>query len=187
MDIVDQSSDRSLLQLYASHRDLIAFEALIDRHQSGLLRLAHALLTDSHAAQDAVQEVFMRLCQQSSTLVKTASTSDSLGGWLCTVLRHHCIDLIRKRAFQKMQRMHIELQDGGPLTEHTNVDSDQLWGAVGSLPALERAVVVLRYRDGLSYQEIARQMGKTTTHVGVLLHSALGRLRQRPSLRAEHS
>jgi RNA polymerase sigma factor (sigma-70 family) len=184
---VDQSSDRSLLQRYAAHRDLVAFEALVDRHQAALLRLAHALLTDAHAAQDAVQEVFMRLCQQASSLVTTTPATDSLAGWLCTVLRHHCIDLIRKRAYQKMQRMHLELQDGAPLSEPPAVDGEQLWGAVGTLPALERAVVVLRYRDGLSYQDIAQQMGKTSTHVGVLLHSALGRLRQRPALRAEHS
>jgi DNA-directed RNA polymerase specialized sigma24 family protein len=43
---------------------------------------------------------------------------------------------------------------------------------------------VLRYRDGLSYQQIAERLGKSTTHVGVLLHQALGRLRGSAALKA---
>jgi RNA polymerase sigma factor (sigma-70 family) len=54
---------------------------------------------------------------------------------------------------------------------------------VGTLPPLERAAVVLRYRDGLSYQDIAAKLNKTATHVGVLLHQALGRLRQDAALK----
>ena len=59
-----------------------------------------------------------------------------------------------------------------------------LWSAVDTLPALERAAVVLRYRDGLSYQDIAQRLDKTATHVGVLIHQALGRLRNCAALRA---
>ena len=44
--------------------------------------------------------------------------------------------------------------------------------------------MVLRYRDGLSYQDIAQRLDKTATHVGVLLHQALGRLRNCDALRA---
>ena len=52
-----------------------------------------------------------------------------------------------------------------------------MWQAVATLPPLERAAVLLRYRDGLSYQDIAERLEKSATHVGVLLHTALGRLR----------
>jgi len=182
---VDDLPDRALLRSYAERRDLAAFDTLVDRHQAALLRLAHALLIDAHAAQDAVQETFMRLCQQASSLVSSTATGDGLGGWLTTVVRNHCIDRLRLGAYQRMQRLHHDMQDGQVLDEAHPVDADGLWGAVGTLPALERAVVVLRYRDRLSYAEIGQQLGKSNTHVGVLLHSALGRLRLQPALRAQ--
>ncbi len=183
---VDAIPDRALLRRYAHLRDTTAFEALIERHQAGLLSLAHAVLADVQAAQDAVQEAFMRLCQSAAALATERQEGDSLRPWLCTVVRNHCIDQLRKRANQRMRRMHEELQVGSALSEPAEADGS-VWGAVAELPALERAAVVLRYRDGLSYQQIAESMGKTTSHVGVLLHHALGRLRQAPALRAEHS
>jgi RNA polymerase sigma factor (sigma-70 family) len=193
---VDALNDRALLRRYASARDLAAFDALVDRHQGLLLRLAHALLGDASTAQDAVQEGFMRLCQETPALLRDqARANESLAAWLCTVVRNHCIDLLRRRAHQRMMRLHDHLQQGGTLDEPREpaagggsaLEHEGLWSAVASLPALERAAVVLRYRDTLSYQDIAGQLGKTVSHVGVLLHTALGRLRQSLVLKAERS
>lgn len=179
--------DDILLSRYCRQRDLAAFSALIDRHQADLLRTAHALLGDGHAAQDAVQEGFMRLSRDAEGLVAKWRAGASLGGWLCTVVRNWCIDHLRRKQASPMS----------PLTEHqaesaaapgvavADADAGQaLWRAVDTLPPLERAAVVLRYRDGLSYQDIAERIDKTATHVGVLLHQALGRLRSCDALRA---
>ncbi len=194
---VDELTDRALLRRYASARDLDAFDALVERHQVLLLRLAHALLGDGIGAQDAVQEGYMRLCQETPALLRDhVRAGDSLAAWLCAVVRNHCIDVLRRRAHQRMKRLHDHLQGGGMLEEpretaprsgRSDLDHEGLWSAVASLPALERAAVVLRYRDTLSYQEIASQLGKTVSHIGVLLHSAIGRLRQSPVLKEERS
>jgi RNA polymerase sigma-70 factor (ECF subfamily) len=174
-----------LLRRYCQERHLDAFDALIDRHQGDLLRLAHALLSDAHAAQDAVQETFMRLCDEAESLLKSGDARESLGGWLCTVLRNRCIDQLRRRAYARMLRLHDEAH-GRAVPEPAD-EAEGLWSAVSALPPLERAAVTLRYRDQLSYHDIAERLGKTSTHVGVLLHQALGRLRQAPALRAERS
>ncbi len=181
-----EPTDVSLLHRYCEDRDMTAFDQLIDRHQADLLRLAHALLADAHAAQDAVQEAFLRLCNEGEALVRSAAERASLGGWLCTVVRNHCIDLLRRRAHARMLALHEGAHGAEPTAEAPS-DEEGLWGAVATLPPLERAAVALRYRDGLSYHEIAERLGKTTTHVGVLLHQAMGRLRLAPSLRAERS
>ena len=180
-----EPTDRMLLRRYGQDRDVGAFEALLDRHQADLLRLAHALLADAHSAQDAVQETFIRLCDQAEALLSAGTVTESLGGWLCTVLRNHCIDQLRRRAYARMRRLHEDAH-GAAASEPTS-DGDGLWSAVAALPPLERAAVTLRYRDELSYHDIAERLGKTSTHVGVLLHQAIGRLRQAPALRAERS
>ncbi|MBA3698882.1 MAG: sigma-70 family RNA polymerase sigma factor [Planctomycetes bacterium] len=182
-----EAPDDILLSRYCRQKDLTAFSALIDRHQADLLRTAHALLGDGHAAQDAVQEGFLRLSRDAEALVAKWRAGASLGGWLCTVVRNWCIDHLRRKQAAPMSPL-TELQAESAAASATLVaDADAgqaLWRAVDTLPQLERAAVVMRYRDGLSYQDIAERLDKTATHVGVLLHQALGRLRNCDALRA---
>lgn len=178
-------ADTDLLLSYCRQRDVEAFRVILDRHQGDLLRFAHSLLADSHAAQDAVQEAFCRLCREADRLLAKES-SGSLGGWLCTVVRNTCIDHLRRRGTAVMTPLddiHGDPQPTPAVAVAEQEAGESLWRAVGTLPPLERAAVVLRYRDGLSYQDIAAKLNKTATHVGVLLHQALGRLRQDAALK----
>ena len=192
MSISDgESPDDILLSRFSRQKDLAAFTVLINRHQADLLRTAHALLGDGHAAQDAVQEGFLRLSRDADQLVAKWRAGASLGGWLCTVVRNWCIDHLRHRQVVPMTTLQAHHMDVSitsvPAVAEAMAEADagqDLWRAVDALPALERAAVVLRYRDGLSYQDIAERLDKTATHVGVLLHQALGRLRTCDALRA---
>jgi len=178
-------SDLDLLARHVRRGDVTAFAVLLDRHQTDLLRTAHALLGDGHAAQDAVQEGFLRLCSEASALLTHAEGRSSMGGWLNTVVRNHCFDVLRRRQHQPVSTGDLAAV---PYPEAASIDDDPatgLWCAVTALPPLERAAVVLRYRDGLPYQEIAIRLDKTVTHVGVLLHQALERLRGSAALRQE--
>jgi len=165
-----------------------AFASLVDRHQGDLLRVAHAITGDAFLAEDAVQEAFLRLGRETPNLVRRwPAGSAGLGGWLATVVRHWCIDQLRRKRSVTMDAAH-EPVDAQPTPATAMAETDAglaLWDAVASLPPLERAAVMLRYRDGLAYQDIAEQLGKTATHVGVLLHQAMGRLRHVPTLRED--
>jgi RNA polymerase sigma factor (sigma-70 family) len=66
-----------------------------------------------------------------------------------------------------------------------NEQARALWSAVDAPPPLERAVIVLRYREQRTYAAIAEQVGKSVTHVGVLLNQAMGRLRRSAGLQSE--
>ena len=183
---MSEPSDVELLTGYVRRRDVSAFAALLDRHQRDLLRTAHALLGDGHAAQDAVQEGFLRLCGESAALVAHAGGRSNLGGWLTTVVRNHCLDLLRRRQHQPHaagtgDEVPAPAEDDAAGADEATV----LWGAVTALPPLEQAAVLLRYREGLAYQEIATRLDKTVTHVGVLLHQAIERLRGSATLRQE--
>ena len=185
---VSELSDVDLLSRYVRRRDVASFSALIDRHQRDVLRTAHALLGDGHAAQDAVQEGFLRLCGEASALVAHAGGRTSLGGWLTTVVRNQCLDVLRRRGHQPHAMGADDVHLVAPLATVTDRDTAaSLWNAVTALPSLEQAAVLLRYRDGLAYHEIATRLDKTVTHVGVLLHQAIERLRGSTMLRQELS
>jgi RNA polymerase sigma-70 factor (ECF subfamily) len=181
------ADDRGLLAGFCRHRDPEVFAVLLDRHQADLLRTADALLGDGHAAQDAVQEAFLRLGRDADEVLRRwPQGSTSLGGWLATVVRNWCIDQLRRKRMFAMTHEEPKDQAPAPAVEVATADTGEaLWHAVADLPDLERAAVVLRYRDELSYQDIADRLGKSATHVGVLLHQALGRLRTSPVLRQE--
>lgn len=173
--------DAVLLARFARGNDMDAASELIARHEADLLRVAHALLGNAQAAQDAAQEAFLALCRERDRLAANAKGHRGLGGWLCTVVRNHCLDQLRARAYRRHLDAAAVDPAGAPDDPAHPIDARdgaaRIWGEVSALPPLERAAVVLRYRDGLSYQDIAERLGKTATHVGVLLHTALGRLR----------
>src|SRR3972149_1179386 len=49
---------------------------------------------------------------------------------------------------------------------------------VDGLPDAEKQVLLLRFQDGLSYRDIGEVTGRTVSHVGVLLHQAVKRMRE---------
>lgn len=173
-------ADVILLKRFLDEANMDAFAAIVDRHQSDLLRLAHAITGDPDVADDAVQEGFLRLCSDGHGLVARSQERTGLGGWLCTVVRNQCLDHLRRRRTAPLPE-HVSQRtpgDGTPVDNGT-----RLWAAVADLPPLERAAVVLRYRDQLDYKLIAERLGKSVSHVGVILHQAMARLRDNPVLR----
>ena len=163
-----------------------AAATLIARHERNLLRVAHALLGDAQAAQDAAQEALMAMCRERERLLIKIARHRDLGGWLVTVVRNHCLDQLRARVY----RRHLDAAEVDPPGHPADPaqpmaaaeGAEKVWQAVRALPPLERAAVTLRYRDGLSYQDIAERLDKTATHVGVLLHTAISRLREHGGL-----
>lgn len=172
-------TDVAMLGRYLTHADMSAFATLVDRHQTDLLRVAHAITGDAGLAEDAVQEGFLRLCREGRALLACAGERSGLGGWLCAVVRNHCIDVLRRRRTTPLPAQAEQRSSTAPIDGHC------LWAAVASLPPLERAAVVLRYRDHLDYRTVAERLGKSVSHVGVILHQAMNRLRVHPDLRAE--
>jgi RNA polymerase sigma-70 factor (ECF subfamily) len=164
----------ALLRRYHDGGDEAAVAGLVDRHQADLLRTAHAILGEASAAQDAVQEGFVRLWQDAAGVLGGAGGRTTLGGWLCTVVRNAALDMVRRR---RSAPLPDQLKQQTP-PQGTAVDeADLLWAAVARLPELERAAVILRYRDGLAYDEIGSRLGKSANHIGVILHQGVTRLR----------
>jgi RNA polymerase sigma-70 factor (ECF subfamily) len=171
--------DMALLARFVEDGDTEAVARLIDRHQTDLLRTAHAVLGDAAAAQDAVQEGFLRLCRDASDIVSRSAGRQSVGGWLCTVVRNAALDVVRRRRAAPLPE---QVKQPTPPQGVAVDEASLLWAAVDRLPELERAAVVLRYRDGLSYDEIAERIGKTSNHVGVILNQGMNRLRNDAAL-----
>src|SRR5437879_5619575 len=81
-----------LLRL-AKSGDAAAFEALLRWHEAQVARTALRLLGNRQDAQDAAQEVFLRLHRN----LRKIDDAGNLSGWLYRVTVNACCDILRKR------------------------------------------------------------------------------------------
>lgn len=151
---------------------------VLAEHESGLLRYALRLTGDPQAAQDVVQETFLRLCQ-----ADPAEVDGHAGPWLFRVCRQRVFDLHRKE--QRMPTVETSTVNGyasrtaGPDQQcQTSDEARAALQALSTLSADQQEVVRLKFNDGLSYRDISEITGHSVSNVGVLLHTAIKKIRE---------
>jgi len=160
---------------------IISQEAFIEQaitdFQSPLIAYASALLHDVDRARDVVQDTFIRLCQQPPERVR-----EQLKSWLFTVCRNRAMDILRKeRNTTALEDVRWKKVAGPGLQPDESIDlaerHAQLMAMLERLSPNQREVILLKFQQGLSYQEIHQITGLTTTNIGFLIHAGLKRLR----------
>jgi RNA polymerase sigma-70 factor (ECF subfamily) len=164
--------DYALLRRVA-RGETAALAELIRRHQGRLYQVAYRLLQDSLEAEDALQEVFLKVHENAHRFEPKASVS----AWLHRITANHCLNLLRARHPQEsLDREDAPtLVDSGatPLQALEEQDlSRQLEELLDALPENQRRALVLKRFAGLSYQEIAAEMGLSPQAVDGLLKRA---------------
>lgn len=84
--------DRDLIRR-SVRGDEAAFELIVRRHTDAVWRVARAMLRDDHAAEDAVQETFLKAFRGLASFRGDASPKT----WLVSICRRECIDRIRAK------------------------------------------------------------------------------------------
>lgn len=151
-------------------------DRIVDRYERPLLAYAKRMLGgDWQAAQDAVQETFLRLCREDRAKIESR-----LAAWLFTVCRSRVIDMQRTNHATPIDASQVTVADPAPdvaqtlSDEEDKVHLDQL---VHKLTSRQQEVLRLRLQAGLSYREIAEVTGLTIGNVGFHLHEAIRNLR----------
>jgi len=164
---------------------------LYARHRRGILRVASKLLRDQAAAEDVVQETWVRAMRFFGT---RATDGQPSAAWFYRVALNLCYDRLRALARDRTAVAEPAELDGGELAEaHAvgsgapAVDPEQevlraelaraVREAVEGLPPLLREAVVLREYGGLKYREIAEIASCPVGTVMSRLHLARQRLR----------
>lgn len=155
-------------------------EAVFLALESPLLSYALRLVKEPSAAEDLVQEAFMRLHAEFQEVREPRR-------WLYRTV--HNLALNQQRAMRKIVPLAPELateaaEADDPIDPQPLPDEQiARWEGIGlvrlSLEALDsrsRELVRLKFTDGLSYKEMSARTGLTVGHVGYLLHHALKRI-----------
>ena len=175
--------DHRLVEL-ARERNDGAFEALMRRYNRRLYRVARSVLRDDSAAQDAVQEAYLR----AFTNLHRWQPTGSFGAWLTRIALNEAL-MYRRRARNEVSlhdiaetRLQDERIDGfDAVVELDGVAARDvrrlLEHAVDGLPERFRTVFVLREVEELSIADTAACLGLNAATVKTRLHRAQLRLR----------
>ncbi len=143
------------------------FQSVFRAAYPRLVRAAQLMLGDREAAEDVAQETFARLLARDQLVAADAER------WVFRVGRNLAISRIRqvKRLLPLSRAAQDELATWDVVPDDER-RVERLRGAVGALPARQREVVALRIYAELSYEEIARTVGRSLGSVKQDLHRA---------------
>ena len=149
-----------------------SFERLYRGHRGHVFRAALRELGNVHDAEDVTQAAFV----DAYRAVLRGSQPESPRAWLLAIAEN-----VRRRRFRSTVRRPREepLDEAAPAAEPTTEQTNELRSALAALPRQQRDVFLLREIAGLSYEEIADELGSTVGAVQMLL------FRARKTLRAE--
>ncbi|MBO7100585.1 MAG: sigma-70 family RNA polymerase sigma factor [Bacteroidales bacterium] len=170
---MNNTTDIELMQLVVKG-DETALSTLIERYRERLYRLAYSLLGDS-AAEDAVQETFIRLW----TRARRYNPRHSLATWLYTLCCRRCYDELRRR------RRHHEalMQLPENMTEVSSMEADELLvllsQVTATLPPKQRIVYQLREVEGFGAEETATIARMTPEQVKANLWAARATVKEK--------
>ncbi|MCZ6792366.1 MAG: RNA polymerase sigma factor [Planctomycetota bacterium] len=175
-------TDRDLLAAYAESRDVESLGAFLGRYQDSLVRFVSGYLQDENAAQDIVQETFLRVARHPQRLLDVSNCHN----WLLRVARNLSVDhlrgVIRRRkhtAAYARQRAAEAAAREASLAEPADaaVEREEVRRRVREeirqLNPRLKELMLLKVQEGKTYREIAGITGLSVTNVGYLLHRAM--------------
>jgi len=172
----DGMPDGQLLARFVEDRDEAAFERLVRRYGRLVFAVCRRVLSDSNSAEDAFQATFLVLVHKARSLDRQRPVGD----WLYTVaFRLAC----RARANELRRReREVNAARSRPVAADEPAPTDVfpvLHEELNRLPERHRAVLVLSYLEGQTYEQVARAIGCPLGTVGWRLSRAKEALRDR--------
>ncbi len=149
--------------------DKAAFTAAVERYQSMVYRAALHALGSPQDADDAAQEVFLRLFSFKGTF----DGEEHLRRWLLRVTVNHCRDVLRN------PWRRVSWAEAPEVPVFDKPEQAALYREVMALPEKYRTVLNLFYYEELSVREISGLLGVGTSTVTTRLARARQRLKER--------
>jgi RNA polymerase sigma-70 factor (ECF subfamily) len=173
----------SVLVVRCQAGDRAAFGELVAVHQQRLFYFLHKMLRDVHAAEDVLQEVWLAVFRDLPGLADPGA----FVAWLYRIARHRVLHELRKR---RQPLSPLEDLDGQAEETPDEVlsaeDAEEVHAAIDELAPEHREVLLLRFIEEMSYQEMAGVLGCRLGTVRSRLHYAKAALRRALERKSDH-
>ena len=148
-----------------------SFDYLFTTRYEDLCRFAHAFVGSFEAAEDVVQDVFIKIWEKNITI----SNSASLDSYLYVAVRNGCVSYARKTR----SSVGLEKVEDHEAEDVVIEDWQFVWEAVESLPEQRRLVLKLVVLEDMKYAEVAERLGISLNTVKTQMRMAYRELRQK--------
>jgi RNA polymerase sigma-70 factor (ECF subfamily) len=176
---MDNDADIAGLMRRVATGDLAAFRSLYDRTAPKLLASARRILGSNAAAEDAVQEAYVKIWQRAGDYDPAIASS---AAWMTTIVRHTAIDALRRGA-ERVARSSEDV-DGiierlvAPSGESDPLQARSVAGCMERLEGDRRTMVILAYCYGWSREDLAARFGNPVATVKTILRRSLLALKE---------
>jgi RNA polymerase sigma-70 factor (ECF subfamily) len=158
------------------------YEELYRAHHARIVQLCRLWLNDLDEAEDAAQEVFLKLFQASST----PEQAFAWRAWLTRVALNTCRDRRRSSWWKWWREKPVEFEEiplssRDPTPEEQTISREareQIWRLFRGLSVRQQEVFALRYVEEWSVEEVAQMLGVTSGSVKRHLFRAVRHLRK---------
>lgn len=165
--------------------DEAAFSTIYDRYAGLVYSTCLRILADPQLAQDATQEIFVRLWRRPEAFVPERGRFLS---WLMSVARNRAVDDLRARGRRQHRESPGDEDTLVALPDRAAVDplhaaqvaeqQRRVRAALAELPPGQRTALELAYFGGLTQQEIAARLGEPLGTIKTRIRLAMQKLRQ---------
>lgn len=144
---------------------------LFELHREKVFRLSWRMLGRPHDAEDAVQEVFLKVFRS----LEQWRGDSAFSTWLYRMTANHCLDVLRRRKVVSFQPIEGALDPADP-ADKTGGGGDVLGSTLTrvleGLPPAQKACLLMREIEDLSYEEIAQSLEMNLGTVKSNIHRA---------------
>jgi RNA polymerase sigma factor (sigma-70 family) len=147
------------------------FVTLVTPFKDKVFRLAKRLLVSTEEAEDATQEVLVKLWNKNDSL----EAYNSVEALAMTITKNYCLDQLKSKRAGNLKIVHNNFTDRQPSLQQQLEDSDSLsWveKVINTLPEQQRLIVQMRDIEQYEFEQIAKILEMNETAVRVALSRA---------------
>lgn len=172
---MNPTDDELILKI--AQGDKVAFSLLFDRHAAHLLGYAQSYLGKKESGEDATQEIWMKVIRLSSSY----SGQGHFVAWLYTLTKNHCLNILRSQNRLVYRDNEFEASEDQSTDDVesqilNNEEMKQVSEGLQRLPEQQRVALLLHVVEGLSYEDVARELETSTSAVKSLIFRARSQL-----------
>ncbi len=160
-----------------------AFETLVTRYQNPVFGFIRKYMDgERHQAEDLTQEVFLRVYLAAPRF--EVRPDSSVSAWIFTIAYNLSMNEARRRKRQRDFRKELCEEHRFSVSESANPEDtfhlqNAVFSALNELPEKQRAALILRVTEGLSYTEISQVLHISVPGVESLIYRARKSLREK--------
>lgn len=168
------STDATLLSAVRSG-DEQAMGELYERYSGIVYSVALRVLGDTGAAEDTLQDVFMKLWRNPEVFDENRG---GLAGWLAVITRNRAIDALRRRRPESdIDDVVVSVEPDMVREADWNRTLEKIRGTLAGMPSSQRSALEMAYFEGLTHTEIAQKTGDALGTIKTRIRAGLKILR----------